>query len=232
MPHAVRTIDGIVSASIDLPNADFETLISTFDVPPYFPDGRPETRTIAPVSESDSPSYRWTEGQQQVLAETTKWLDDNATALIVAGMVNTGKRTVLAEVIQQVERHGLMPVLLTPNGRIAQRYQMRGFEECHSVYTYLYNSQPDRIEKSSSGVGVGVHEVKLTPQDVEGKCLIFVEAHLLGNSFFATDTIPFGTGHLVNDLLEAVGEASPKMVLVGDPYQLSRGDLKLSFIHS
>ena len=232
MLHAVRTIDSIASASIDLPNADLETLISTFDVPPYFPDGRPETRTTAAAMESESPSFRWTEGQQQVLAGTGKWLEGDATALVITGMVNTGKREVLAEVMQQVEQHGLTPVLLTPNGRIAQRYQLRGFDECHSIYTYLYGSQPDRIEKSSSGVGMGVHEVKLTPQDVEGKCLIFVEAHLLGNSFFATDTTRFGTGHLVNDLLEAVGDTPPKMVLVGDPYQLSRGDLKLSFIHS
>jgi hypothetical protein len=232
MLHAVRTIDSIASASIDLPNADLETLISTFDVPPYFPDGRPETRTIAAVAENESPAFRWTEGQQQVLADTTSWLEEDATALVIIGMVNTGKRTVLSQVIRQVERYGLTPVMLAPNGRIAQRYQLRGFEECHSVYTYLYSSQPDRIEKSSSGVGVGVHEIKLTPQDVEGKCLIFVEAHLLGDSFFATDTARFGTGHLVNDLLEAVGETPPKMVLVGDPYQLSRGDLKLSFIHS
>ena len=83
-------------------------------------------------------------------------------------MVNTGKRTVLAEVIRQAERHGLTPVLLTPNARIAQRYQLRGFEECYSVYSYLYSSQPDRVEKSSSGVGVGVHEVKLNAQEVEG----------------------------------------------------------------
>lgn len=232
MPHAVRAVDSIASASIDLPNVDLETLISTFDVPPYFPDGRPKTRTIAAVAESESSSFRWTEGQQHVLTETTKWLEEDATALVITGMVNTGKRTVLAEVVQEVEQHGLTPILLTPNGRIAQRYQLRGFEECHSVYTYLYSSQPDRIEKSSSGVGVGVHEVKLTPQDVDGKCLIFVEAHLLGNSFFATDTTRFGTGHLVNDLLETLGETPPKMVLVGDPYQLSRGDLKLSFIHS
>jgi len=232
MPHAVRAVDSIASASIDLPNADLETLISTFDVPPYFPDGRPETRTIAAVADSESTLFRWTEGQQQVLTETTKLLKEDTTALVITGMVNTGKRTVLAEVIQQVEQHGFTPVLLTPNGRIAQRYQLLGFEECHSVYTYLYSSQPNRIEKSSSGVGVGVHEVKLTSQDVDRKCLIFVEAHLLGNSFFETDTTRFGTGHLVNDLLEAVGETPPKMVLVGDPYQLSRGDLKLSFIHS
>ena len=43
MNNAVRTIDGIASASIDLLNADLETLVGTFDVPPYFPDGRPET---------------------------------------------------------------------------------------------------------------------------------------------------------------------------------------------
>ena len=232
MNHAIRTIDGIASASIDLHNADLETLVGTFDLPPYFPDGRPETRTIASAAESESTSFRWTEGQQQVLAETTRWLEDDATALVVTGMVNTGKRTVLAEVIQQTERHGLTPVLLTPNGRIAQRYQLRGFEECHSVYSYLYSNQPDRVEKSSSGAGVGVHKVILNSQEVEGKCLIFVEAHLLGNSFFATDTTRFGTGHLVNDLLEAVDEMPPKMLLVGDPYQLSRGDLKLSFIHS
>jgi hypothetical protein len=54
MLHAVRTIDSIASASIDLPNADLETLISTFDVPPYFPDGRPETRTTAAAMEGFS----------------------------------------------------------------------------------------------------------------------------------------------------------------------------------
>lgn len=187
---------------------------------------------IKEAKQSESPSFRWTEGQQHVLAETTKWLEDDATALVITGMVNTGKRTVLSKVIHLIEQHGLTPVLLTPNGRIAQRYQLREFEECLSVYSYLYSSQPDRIEKSSSGIGVGVHEVRLTSQDVEGKCLVFVDAHLLGNSFFATDNTRFGTGYLVNDLLEAVGERPPRMLLVGDPYQLSRGDLKLSFVHS
>lgn len=232
MLHAIRTIDGIASASIDFPDSDLESLVSIFDVPPYFPDGKPETRKIAVVSKDNAPSFKWTEGQQQVLAETTRWLESEVTALVVTGMVNTGKRTILFEIIKLVEQHGLTPVLLTPNGRIAQNYHIRGFGESHSIYTYLYNSQPDHIEKSNSGIGIGIHDVKLTPQDTSGKCLIFVEAHLLGNSFFATDTTRFGTGYLVNDLLEAVGEVPPKMLLVGDPYQLSRGDLKLSFVHS
>ena len=232
MNHAVRTIDSIASASIDLPDVDFEALINAFDVPMYFPDGRPETRRITSFSESDSPSFQWTESQKKVLDGAIKWLEGDIIALVVTGMVNTGKRTVLSEIMSLVEQHGLIPVLLTPNGRIAQRYQLRGFGECHSVYTYLYNSQPNRVEKNSAGASVGVHEVKLTPRDIEEKCLILVEAHLLGNSFFATDTTRFGTGYLVNDLLEAFGETVPKMVLVGDPYQLSRGDLKLSFIHS
>ncbi|QCS49809.1 hypothetical protein FEK30_10365 [Picosynechococcus sp. PCC 11901] len=177
-------------------------------------------------------SFHWTEGQKQVLAGTDKWLEDDSTALVITGMVNTGKKAVLAEVIRQVEQHGLTPILLMPNERIAQRYRLQGFEKCHSVYAYLYSSQPDRLEKIGSGADVSVHEVKLTPQDVDGKCLIFVEAHLLANGLFATETTRFGTGYLVDDLLEAVGDTPPKMVLVGDPYQFSRDKLELSFIHS
>lgn len=228
MQHAVRAIDSIASASIDLPNADIESLLSAFDVPPYFPDGCPEVRSMGSAKPKNASAVRWTKGQQRVLSEATDWLKDDTTALVVTGMVNTGKRTLLTALIDQIEQQGFTPLLLAPNGRVAQRYQ---FEGCHSIYTLLYNSQPDEMRKSSSGLVVGVHNVKLTSQDVEGKCLIIVDAHLLGNSYFSTDTTLFGTGHLVNDLLEAMGDRPPKIALIGDPYQLSRGELKLSFIH-
>lgn len=231
MLHAVRTVDSIASASINLPSTDLEILINELDVPLYFPDGHPEVRTIKEALPEGGRTIHWTEGQKKVLADVSDWLEGDTTAFVITGMVNTGKRTVLDPIIESVQRQGLSPLLLAPNGRIAQRYQLHGFEECYSIYTLLYNGQPDRIEKNSSGVGVGIHDVKLTRHDVEGKCLIFVDAHLLGNSFFATDTNRFGTGHLVNDLLEALGDTPPKIALIGDPYQLSRGDLNLSFIH-
>ncbi len=230
--HAVRAIDGIASASIDLPNADLDAIIKAFDVPQYYPDGRPETRRIDSFDKNNAPAICWTEGQQNVLMEVSDWLEGDTTAFVMTGMVNTGKRTVLASVIEEVEQHGFTPIVLTPNGRIAQRYQLLGFEDCHSIYTFLYNSQPNKIEKSSSGIDVGIHEVKLSSEDVSGKCLILVDVHLLGDTYFTTDTTRFGTGHLVSDLLEALGDKPPKIALVGDPYQLSRGDLKLSFIHS
>jgi len=58
MAHVVRTIDAIASASIDLPNVDLEVLLGTFDVPPYFPDGRPETRTPPEPKPCEEPSIR------------------------------------------------------------------------------------------------------------------------------------------------------------------------------
>lgn len=234
MRHAVRTIDSIASPSIDLPDKDLESLIAAFNVPAYFPDGSPKTKAIGSLEPKNTPTFRWSEGQQRVLTEASEWLSGDTTALVVTGMVNTGKKTLLPELIEQVEQQGFTPLLLAPKALIANRYKLLGFEGCHSIYTQLYNSTPDRIEKSedSSVIGIGIHDVKLTPKEVEGKCLIIVDAHLVGNSYFTTDTMRFGSGFLVNDLMEALGGKPPKIALIGDPYQLTHGKLKLSFIHS
>lgn len=75
MLHAVRTVDSIASASIDLPSNDLEILINAFDVPPYFPDGHPEVRTIREAKTEGGRTIHWTEGQKKVLTDTSDWLE-------------------------------------------------------------------------------------------------------------------------------------------------------------
>jgi len=224
--HVIRGIDAIVSREIDLPESDLRALVEAFDVPPYWPDGNPEVVSVGKSEEISETAINYTHAQQSALETCSAWLsDDDSVALIIEGMVSTGKRTLLKPLLDKISTSGSTPQLIAPNSRIAQRYIQSGYE-CSSLYQLLYSNKPDDIIDDRSH-----HPVKLKYEEVSGQTLVLVEAHLLCDSFFATDNMIYGTGHIIHDLLDSLGDKPPKLLLLGDPYQLSRGSLELSFLN-
>jgi len=224
--HVIRNIDAIVSREIDLPESDLQALVEAFDVPPYWPDGKPEVVSVGGSESISESTVQYTHAQLGALEACDTWLtSDDSTVLILEGMVSTGKRTLLTPLLDKISTSGATPQLIAPNSRIAQRYIQSGYE-CSSFYQLLYSNKPDDIIDERSH-----HPVKLKPEEVAGQVLVFVEAHLLSDSFFATDNMIYGTGHIIHDLLDSLGDMPPKLMLLGDPYQLSRGSLELSFLN-
>lgn len=223
---AIRTIDGIASAEIDMSLHELNTIADAFAAPEYFPDGKPVTRTISVDPESSFETEFTPIGlQKTVLEQAERWLTSDICALILKGMSSTGKRTLAREIIKRIENKNKSLLLLAPNARIAKKYTEMGFGEFNSIYQVLYSSKSDGVVKKSNGVELARHPVTLTSEQVKDKILVVVESHLISNSYYDMDNAVFGSGHMVNDLLTAFESNPPKLLLVGDPYQLSRGDL-------
>ena len=154
LDRAVRAIDGIASPAINLTESDFQAIAGTFDVPEYFPDGKPNIRSM-PTGHPDQANVFTPIGNQaQVLIAAETWLADDSCALMVKGMVSTGKRTLLPQLLKHIEAAGLTPQVVAPNARIARRYSSPQIGECTSIYQTLYSSKSSGTVKKSSGEGI------------------------------------------------------------------------------
>jgi hypothetical protein len=241
MEHVVRDVEAIVSNAINLTGDDVHTLLARLNVPAYSPDGQPKVVDLTPEEIESDDKIRWTSEQQSALKQLSVWLSgEEYLVQIIQGAAHTGKRTVLREALRKVVTAGLSPVLIAPNARVANAYKGLGFTDCQSIYSWLYAGRPSEFKNNRS-----IYPVNMDLPDPYLEVLVFVEAHLLGDEHFSTNTMIYGSGFLLQDLFNVlagfpIGEKAsqeamplqqlPKMLLLGDPYQLARGSLKRRFI--
>lgn len=226
LTKAIRTIDGIASADINLSIHELDLIAGTLAAPEYFPDGKPVTKAIS-INNSDSSESEFTpiDFQKSVLNQAENWLNSNSCVFVLKGMSSTGKRTILREILKRLKEQNKNTLLIAPNARLANKYTAMGLGEFSSIYQVLYSNKSDGVVKKSNGLELAKHPIILTSEQIKDKVLVIVEAHLISNSYYDMDSAVFGSGHMVNDLLLAFDNEPPKLLLVGDPYQLSRGDL-------
>ena len=240
--HLLRDVEAIVSKVINLAEGDIQIIIDRLNVPAYVPDGQPGTVSLESDPEPPIFATRWTPEQQAALTQVDKWLsDDGYTVQILKGAAHTGKRTLQHEALKQIVSAGLSPVIIAPNARLANAYNSQGFSDCRSIYTWLYAGRPSEFKKNAA-----VHPVNVELPNPDQEVLVFVESHLLGDEYYATDTVVYGSGFLLQDLFNALTGISsegdtrqetmplfplPKMLVLGDPYQLTRGSLMRSLVH-
>ncbi|MDP5133568.1 MAG: NERD domain-containing protein [Paraglaciecola sp.] len=229
--HALRTIDAIASSAISLSAGEIETMATAFGVNEYFPDGQPLMRSLAD-SDNNRLSLSLLASQQRALDKMTGWLDCDNAIFSLKGMVSTGKKSLLPFIIDAAKQRNLTPLLLAPNTRLAARYTNLGAGEFISIYQALYSKTTDGSVKNNKGLELSRYPVSLNTERLQNVLLVIVEAHLISNSYFDLDNAIYGSGHLISDLLEAFASGSPKMLIVGDPYQLSRGDLNQNLLNT
>lgn len=226
LDKALRTIDAIASADIDLSYKEMTSIVEAFDASEYFPDGKPVIKQISLNDNDESDKAFSPHGsQKQAFEAASLWLNASNSALVIKGMSSTGKRTLLSEILRLIDVQNMSPLLIAPNARLAKKYTEMVGGEFTSIYQILYSNKSDGVITKSNGVELAKHPVILSGEQVKDKVIVIVEAHLISNSYYDMDTKIFGTGHMVNDFMSVFSDTPPKLLLVGDPYQLSRGDL-------
>ena len=236
MQSAIRTIDAIVSSEISFSDTDVDLMLAKLDVPAYYPDGQSIEVPIPNFTDKDhSSSILLNSEQTKAFVDIKDWVANTRTkVLALSGAFYTGKTNVLEAALVEFVRAGKTMVFLAPNSRIANRYKARGFSDVKSIYSWLYAGRPNDIKNSKA-----IYAIDRDPIDPENELIIIFDSHLLGNDLFETDTTVYGSGHILQDLIDSLrgterqdGKASqssiefydlPHILLMGDPYQLTRG---------
>lgn len=216
---ALTTLFEIVSNKINLLGSDFEEIIKSMDVPPYFEYQKHsiEVNTTSNASNiqteitcSEDSSYQnelgvyeqsLTPDQRDIWNELKTWLStkcrDSAKIFVLDGPEHSGKKYLSNMAITQALSQGFEVVVLSPNKNKSILFDHQS--ENLSIYQWLYSGSTELKEH------VFVHntENKLYPNP-EKTLIVVHHAHLLHNDHYESGNVKFGSGFLVNDFFDAL----------------------------
>ena len=129
---------------------------------------------------------------------------------VMKGYAGTGKTTLLGALVKTLAQIRLKTVLLAPTGRAAKVFGGFAKKTAFTIHKKIY-----RQKSATEGHGVFALDKNLHKNTV----FIVDEASMISDK--AGETSAFGTGRLLEDLLEFVySEPSCKLILSGDTAQL------------
>ncbi len=164
--------------------------------------------------------FQLTEGQKDLLNLFADYLveghDDRV--FILKGYAGTGKTTMINQLVQTFSKFKLSSVLLAPTGRAAKVLASYTGRSAYTIHKKIY-----RQKSSSDGSGIFVLDKNLH----KNALFIVDESSMISND--TAESAVFGTGRLLDDLLEYVYSGSGcRLMLVGDTAQLPPVGLALS----
>ena len=138
---------------------------------------------------------------------------DDGDIMVVNGYAGTGKTTALSAVISAMSGLGVPCVLLAPTGRAAKVLSSYTGRPAFTVHKHIYR------QKSHGDDGFG--QFTLSPNKAKGTLFVVDEVSLVGIDSQQQSTAAFGSGNLLEDLVQFVRSGTDnRLILVGDSAQL------------
>lgn len=158
--------------------------------------------------------------QQKLLSGLSEFIvsDDQDTILLLKGFAGTGKTSMINVLTQALASLNIQTVLLAPTGRAAK--VMAGFTSMHAftIHKKIYRQQ-----SSADGTGRFVLDKNI----YKNTWFVVDEASMISN--FSNENSVFGSGNLLDDLLEYVFSGiNCRLILSGDTAQLPPVGLSIS----
>ena len=124
------------------------------------------------------------------------------------------------------------------SSRIARKINLRTHFDVVSLYSVIYGGKYDNVKKEDETLEVETEKEQEESEfeqeiigfksdtDIDDNATIIIpEAHLVSRSLHQTDLMKFGTGRLLEDLIQflRLKQTNRKVIFIGDPYMLSYG---------
>lgn len=153
-----------------------------------------------------------TDDQSAALKKIAAYICDNTNDVIflMTGYAGTGKTSVISSVVKTLDLLRMRSVLIAPTGRAAKVLGSYSGRQALTIHKKIYK------QKSSKD---GMGSFLLDKNKHKDTWFIVDEASMISN--ISSDTSLFGSGKLLDDLLEYVYSGTDcKLILVGDTAQL------------
>ncbi len=159
-------------------------------------------------------AYVPTSSQNEVINSLSLFLDEAPphSIYILRGYAGTGKSSLLGAVVKALRQQRRMYRLLAPTGRAAKVLQNYCQAPAQTIHKEIYRQQ-NQDPQAEEAFKVGNN------RDRRGTVYIVDEASMISNQSEGFN--PFGSGQLLDDLLEyCMGVRDAQVVFVGDDAQL------------
>ena len=159
-------------------------------------------------------AYTPTSSQDEVIDSLSFFLDNGPahSIYILKGYAGTGKSSLLGAVVQALQQQRRMYRLLAPTGRAAKVLQSYCGAPAQTIHKEIYRQQ-NQDPQAEESFKIGYN------RDRRGTVYIVDEASMISNQ--SEGFTPFGSGQLLDDLLEyCMGVRDAQVIFVGDDAQL------------
>lgn len=138
---------------------------------------------------------------------------DEGDILVVNGYAGTGKTTAVAAVVRALKDVGVQSVLLAPTGRAAKVLSGITGRPAFTIHKHIYRQKTPGADGSGS--------FSLAPNKAKGTLFVVDEVSLIGLGGNEGGGPVFGSGHLLEDLVQFVRNGLDcRMIMIGDAAQL------------
>ncbi len=139
--------------------------------------------------------------------------DDDVDILVVNGYAGTGKTTAIAAVTASMAEFKVPCILLAPTGRAAKVLASYTKRPAYTIHKQIYR------QKSMGDNGIG--QFSMAPNKCKDTLFIVDEVSLIGIDAGERQSAVFGTGNLLEDLIQYVRNgAGCRLIMIGDAAQL------------
>lgn len=169
--------------------------------------------------------------QQAVLHDILHFVEGSDDCLVFQGSAGTGKTTLLATLVKELNQRHRAFLLLAPTGRAARILGNKTAGLARTIHSVIYDMDKVQVfeeAKSSNDPGIRFH-FPLSNIDPADVLFIVDEASMVGDKVTRGDYLRFGSGRLLADLVEysRLGrfgrdrdKVHAQLLFVGDPAQL------------
>ena len=169
--------------------------------------------------------------QQQAIDAIMEFVRGDNDCFILRGSAGTGKTTLIAHLLFLLQQQKVVFHVLAPTGRASRILGSKTGLRASTIHSQIYHFDRYEIHEQASGdndAGLCLH-FSLKQADHEHALYIVDEASMVGDAESQQDSMRFGSGRLLKDLLTYARIARPgrekmaadsKVLVIGDPAQL------------
>lgn len=211
--HTVERLAQTTTSEIALARRDLEAIASALAIAPYVPVGAP-LKAASPARQDSYDPEELPDSLQRAIVQVEAFLNSDERLLVITGMIGTGLELLLEAIVSATVGQRRHCSVFAPNRRIAAQSAV----EAESVYTAIYAGNP-KLKNNQF-----VFELA-TNHDSENHLYVLGDAHLISDTQFDSDSLRYGSGQLLTDLLNFANfnDSRRQLIVLGDPFQLSRG---------
>lgn len=164
-----------------------------------------------------------TPSQEEALSKLERFFQGPNPVFMLKGYAGSGKTTILKGLVKYLSAISKDFALLAPTGRAAKVIREKTGQEAVTIHKGIYCF--DELLEVNEGDSFFYSYALRNSIDVAGKVFIVDEASMVSNAKSEGEFFRFGSGFLLNDLIQYTRVKEPnvhsKIIFVGDPCQLA-----------
>ena len=167
-----------------------------------------------------------TKGQSDLIGELEQFLmDEDCSIFLLKGFAGVGKTFLTIGVTDYLKAKEQQFVLMAPTGKAAKVIASKTNKKAKTIHRVIYSYFDSDKKSVDSELNDEAPELKSrvkSNEDSPGTIYIIDEASMLSNQFNKSEACSFGSGYLLNDLLEYINlnAGNKKVIFIGDNAQL------------